>query len=162
MIEIERRFLCRLRTPELLEGVPVHHIEQGYLTNGSPAVRIRRRDGEYLLTVKAGQGRVRREVEFPVPPGAGAELLELAGEHRVEKLRYEIGRWELDCFQGKLAGLIMAEVELIAEDEPLPPVPAGLDLIREVTTIREYTNQCLAQLGAEESGRLVEEVLRLA
>lgn len=157
MIEIERRFLCRRPGPDLLEGVPVRRITQGYLSNGGPTVRIRRLDGEFIMTVKSGHGLVRREIEFPVPPGPGNELLELAGAARIEKLRYEFGRWEVDCFQGKLQGLVLAEIELSDVDEPLPPVSAGIELLREVTTLPTYTNHCLARLGEEEARRLVRE-----
>lgn len=161
MIEIERRFLCRPPDPRLLEGVPVRRITQGYLSGGPPTIRIRRRDEEFILTIKSGQGLVRREIEVPIPPGAGSELLEMTGEIRIEKLRYEVGRWEIDCFLGKLAGLVMAEVELASIDEPLPPVPAGLELLREVTMLSAYTNHCLARLGEEGAQRLLREVQEL-
>lgn len=157
MIEIERRFLCRRPDPRLLEEAPVRRIAQGYLSSGSPTIRIRRQDEKFILTVKAGQGLVRREIEFPVPPGPGNELLDLAGDFRIEKLRYEFGRWELDCFQGKLAGLIMAEIELTRIDEPLPPVPAGIELFCEVTTVPGYTNAQLAHLDEEAARRFVHE-----
>jgi CYTH domain-containing protein len=157
MIEIERRFLCRRPDPHLLAEIPVRRITQGYLSSGPPTVRIRRQDGTFILTIKAGQGLVRQEIELPVPPGPGAELLDLAGDFRIEKVRYEIGRWELDCFQGKLAGLVMAEIELTGIDEPLPPVPAGIELLREVTTVPGYTNAQLAHLDEEAARRFVHE-----
>lgn len=156
MIEIERRFLCRVADEGVLRRARrASLIRQGYLTGGEPAVRIRERDGRHTLTVKAGRGRVRREVELPVEPEAGAELLAMAGERRLEKTRYELDRWEVDVFQGKLRGLVLAEIELEREDERLPEPPEGVVLLREVTEEGRFTNQNLAMLGAGEAARLV-------
>jgi CYTH domain-containing protein len=158
MIEIERRFLCRVIDDEALRCGPSSRIRQGYLTDGDPAVRIRELDDEYILTIKTGRGIVRREVEVSTPPAQGRELMEIAGEHRAEKIRYRLGRWEIDLFEGKLSGLVLAEIELTRVDEALPPVPAGIELVREVTSERVFTNQRLAALGAEEARHLVEDL----
>src|SRR5690606_28604638 len=110
------RFLCRVVDAQALERAGRRSsIRQGYLTRGDPAVRIRQRDAAYLLTTKSGSGRVRREVELPVPPEQGAILMELAGDHRLEKVRHVVGRWEVDVYAGKLEGLVLAEVELERE-----------------------------------------------
>ncbi len=161
MIEIERRFLCRVVDDRVLRSAPSWRISQGYLTVDGPTVRIRQRDDEYILTVKTGQGLVRREVEVSIPPVPGAELMEIAGEYRVEKTRYQLGRWEIDLFRGKLAGLVLAEIELTRVDEEPPPVPAGIQLIREVTVEPTFTNQRLAMLGVEAARRVVEEAREL-
>jgi CYTH domain-containing protein len=121
-------------------------------------VRIRQRDRDFLLTVKTGKGLVRREVEFSIPSEPGAELMAIAGERRVEKTRYQLGRWEIDLFEGKLAGLVLAELELTGVDEPVPPPPAGIELIREVTLEPTFTNQRLAALETEAARRLVAEM----
>ena len=159
MVEIERRFLCQIPEPDALRAASRRsEIRQGYLSGGEPAVRIRARDGAYLLTIKAGRGRVRREVEVEVDADAGEALFEMAGDRRLEKVRYVIGRWEIDVYRGPLDGLVLAEVELDAPDEPLPPVPAGVELLREVTDDATFTNQHLAHLAPEEARRLVREV----
>src|SRR5688500_5993399 len=109
-VEIERRFLCRLDDPTVLDAAPRERLVQGYLTRDEPAVRIRSPGGErWMLTVTTGRGRVRREVEIPVPPDAAQVLLEMAGTHRLEQLRHRLGTWEVDLHQGKLAGLVTAE-----------------------------------------------------
>lgn len=160
MVEIERRFLCRVvDEPALRRAGRESIIRQGYLAVGDPSVRIRQRDGEYVLTVKAGRGRVRREVELAVPPQEGEALMAMTGEHRLEKVRYAVGRWEVDVFGGKLRGLILAEVELEDAHERLPGPPPWLELVREVTDDGAFTNQQLARLGAAEAARFVREVV---
>lgn len=160
MIEIERRFLCLAVEDETLRHAERTTIRQGYLTQGDPAVRIRQRDAAYLLTIKSGRGLKRHEIELPVEPEAGAELMAMAGERRLEKVRYRIGRWEIDRFRGRHHGLVLAEVELEHEDEPLPPPPPGVHLGREVTDERTFTNQRLAMLDDGEARRLVEQLQR--
>jgi adenylate cyclase len=161
-VEIERRFLCRAPDPGLLAGADRRHeIVQGYLTRHDPAVRIRRRDARHFLTIKSGAGLVRQEVEVPVEDaGAAATLLAMAGDHVVEKTRHVLGRWELDVYHGALDGLVVAEAELVAPDEPLPPAPAGLVLLREVTHERGFTAQALAFLGPDEARAFVQQALR--
>jgi CYTH domain-containing protein len=161
MIEIERRFLCRITDVNALSDVPRWHIRQGYLTDREPSVRIRRREDAYILTFKAGHGIVRHEVELSVPPDVGAELMDMAGEHRLEKVRYQVGRWEIDLFEGKLAGLVLAEVELSSIEESLPPAPVGIELDREVTEEGAFTNQRLALLGEELARRFVDQVKKM-
>lgn len=158
MFEIERRFLCGTVDEEVLAVAPSWRITQGYITDSGPTVRIRRRDDDFILTIKKGSGLVRREIEIPIPPGPGDELLELAGEHMLEKTRYRLGRWEIDLFHGKLAGLILAEVELESEDEETPSAPAGVELIREVTMEPAFSNYSLASLGEVKARRFVEWV----
>lgn len=156
MIEIERRFLCRVLEPDALQTAARRsEIRQGYLSRGEPAVRIRARDGQYLLTIKAGRGRVRREVEVPVDEEAARALFDIAGDRQLEKVRYVIDRWEIDVFRGPLEGLVIAEVELDTPDEPLPRTPPGITLIREVTDDPAFTNQHLASLTPESARRLV-------
>lgn len=162
MMEIERRFLCRITDLSALHKMPSSHIRQAYLTTGDPAVRIRERGGEHLMTIKTGRGLVRREVEFPVPSSAAAELLEIAGEHSLEKTRFHLDRWEVDIFEGRLSGLVLAEVELDDIDEPTPPAPPGIELVREVTDEASFTNQALATLEADLIRRIIEEVQELA
>ncbi len=160
MPEIERRFLARILEGAALAAAPTRELEQGYLSAADPAVRVRRAGDDWVLTVKSGRGLVRREVEAPLPPEAGAALLELAGARRISKRRHRLGRWEIDVFQGPLAGLVLAEVELAAADEPLPGPPAAVALIREVTDDGRFVNQVLAALEPAAAAALVAAAYR--
>lgn len=160
MLEIERRFLCRIHDRRVLDSAPAWPIRQGYIRNGEgPAIRVRRRGADFILTIKSGAGLVREEVEHPLPPKIGAELLESAGERIVEKTRHQIGRWEIDVFHGKLDGLLIAEVELSAEDEETPELPPGIELLREITFDRSLSNHSLAYLTPDEARRLVDRLM---
>lgn len=155
MPEIERRFLARILEAAALATAPTRELEQGYLSVADPAVRVRRAGNEWILTVKSGRGLVRQEVEAPLPAATGAALLELAGACRISKRRHRLGRWEIDVFEGTLAGLVLAEVELAAADEPLPRPPAAVELIREVTDDGRFVNQVLAGLEPAAAAALV-------
>ena len=151
-LEIERRFLARV-TGDLPPG---QRVRQGYLTLTEPSVRIRDRAGSWVLAVKSGRGLVRREVEVAVPPAEGAVQLDMAGELRVDKIRHDAGRWEIDVFQGKLDGLVLAEVELESETETTPDAPSSVVLLRDVTS--ELTNHWLASLSPEDAQRVVADL----
>ncbi len=155
MAEIERRFLARILDGAALAAAPTREMEQGYLSTADPAVRVRRAGDDWILTVKSGRGLVRQEVEAPLPPEAGAALLELAAPRRLTKRRHHLGRWEIDVFEGALAGLVLAEIELRAPDEPLPQPPGAVTLIREVTDDGRFVNQVLAGLDPPAAAALV-------
>jgi adenylate cyclase len=122
-VEIERKFLVKN------DSWRVHvesewHTMQGYLANNANAtVRVRVRGDTAYLTIKGpGRGISRSEYEYPIPVAdAEAMLKELAVSPPVDKVRYRVraGKhlWYLDVFAGENAGLVMAEVELAAEDE---------------------------------------------
>jgi CYTH domain-containing protein len=69
-VEIERKFLVP-ELPQGLERARATRIEQGYvaIAGDGTEVRIRRRDGETLLTVKGGSGRSRTEEEIEIDAG---------------------------------------------------------------------------------------------
>jgi CYTH domain-containing protein len=158
MKEIERRFLITRIDPDALARGTAQPIRQGYLATEDPEVRIRARGGEFFLTFKRGEGLVREEIEMPAPDEVGAALLRMAGARAVEKTRHVLGRWEVDVFAGKLAGLLLAEIELEEESEELPPPPAGVALGREVTEDARFRNRRLALLAPDEARRLVDEI----
>ncbi len=163
MKEIERQFLCRRVAADVLEGADRRlEIVQGYLTREDPAVRIRRigeGDGaRWVLTVKGGSGLVREETEHELDPDDGRRLLDAAGPRTVEKTRHVTGRWEIDVYGGRYAGLLVAEVELEGVGERTPAAPEGLELAVEVTGKRRYTNQALAWRDEEGARTLLDEL----
>ncbi len=150
--EIERRFLVRVREGFWTGLGPGMRLRQGYvLAKGAASVRIRTGEPRgAVLTVKSGSGLKRREVETVVPPEV-AEALFTASERRVlEKVRFRIGRWELDRFVGSLSGLTLLEIELDRVDEPIPEPPDGVSLLREVTMDNMFTSANLAHLPETE------------
>ncbi len=157
--EIERRYLVRVDPgiwADLGDGLT---FRQGYVRTGTPSVRIRTGEPRGpVLTLKSGKGRKRREVETVVPEDVAEGLLEAAEERVIDKVRYPVGRWELDRFQGPLEGLTLLEIELEHEDEPIPAPPPGIHVIREVTDSKHFTSSALARMSGREQGRLVERL----
>jgi adenylate cyclase len=146
--EIERRFLVKGEAWKA--GAVVRRIRQGYLgTENGISVRVRLIDGEGLLTIKGErEGIVREEFEYRVPARDAEEMLQLCGPMVIEKARHELLHggllWQVDVFAGALVGLVMAEVELESEDQPVPlPDWAG----REVSHDRRYRNSSLVRFG---------------
>ncbi|MER2263721.1 CYTH domain-containing protein [Methylobacterium oxalidis] len=144
-VEIERRFLA---TPEVLKhcraGVC---IRQGYLhTDDRNTLRVRRAGERGFLTWKGKkQGSSRAEFEREISPETADFLLSLISPERcLEKTRYGVEHagltWDVDVFEGPLTGLILAEVELQQEDQPVP-VPGWVT--REVTQDKRYRNSRL-------------------
>jgi adenylate cyclase len=145
--EIERKFLVRGEAYRA-QGTAERY-RQGYLRTAGPAtVRVRIAGERGFLTVKGPTvGFSRSEFEYPIPlPDAQALLDTLCERPQVEKLRYRIPAgartWEVDEFLGDNAGLVVAELELSAEDEPFER-PEWLG--EEVTADPRYRNSALAQ-----------------
>ena len=148
--EIERKFLvAEVPTTERL-GVG-QRMRQGYLADeGDVSTRIRIMDDTAVLTVKAGRGRSRTEVEFEIPVEEAEQLWQHTGGRRLEKVRYRIavdgGVAELDVYEGELDGLLTVEVEFdddAAADGFVPPQWFG----SELTDDERWTNASLARHG---------------
>lgn len=145
--EIERKFL--VTGDGWRHGATGIAIRQGYLA-ASPAVavRVRTRGERAFLTVKGGaSARVRSEFEYEIPRADAETMLDaLCPPPLIEKTRYSVRfadhLWEIDVFAGDNAGLVLAEVELAAADEPvaLPPWVGA-----EVTDDPRYLNANLAR-----------------
>lgn len=157
--EIERRYLARVRPGlwgTLGEGLS---FRQGYVKTGSPSVRIRTGEPRGpVLACKSGQGVKRMEVEAVVPEALAEALFLAAGSRVLEKIRYPLGPWELDRFTGSLEGLILLEIELDHEDDPIPEPPSGVSSLREVTDDKLFTNSRLARMTKKEQRALVARV----
>ena len=120
--EIERKFLLRdERWRALGQGVTMR---QGYLsTDPDRVVRVRIAGDAAFLTIKSRMvGVTRGEWEYPLPLAEAQTLLaSLCLQPIIDKLRYRIVHagmvWEVDEFFGDNAGLVVAEIELAAEDQ---------------------------------------------
>lgn len=124
-IEIERKFLLKNDGWRTQAGPGVAY-RQGYLIGSRQAsVRVRIEGDRAFLNIKSATLGVRRqEYEYPLPLDEAQEILEtLCGKPLVEKKRYVVHHarheWEIDVFEGENEGLIVAEVELVAEDETI-------------------------------------------
>jgi CYTH domain-containing protein len=155
--EIERKFSLA-REPRWLGDCEATRIEQGYLAiegEGGTEVRLRRRDGETVLTVKCGSGRTRTEEEIDLEPEQFEALWPLTEDRRVAKMRYlvptETGDVEVDVFEGELAGMVTAEIEFDSEAASDAFEPADW-LGAEVTDDDRYANETLASHGLPEEG----------
>ncbi len=149
-MEIERKFLIREFPPDL-DAFPHLLIEQAYLCV-SPVIRIRRQGEEYILTYKGSGMMAREEYNLPLTEEAYRHLLPKADGNIITKTRYRIPLGadygsltaELDVFEGKFKGMILAEVEFpdqkMAENFT-PPDWFGED----VTFSEKYHNSWLSR-----------------
>lgn len=144
--EIERKFL--VKTNAWREGAVGVPYVQGYLSRDpGRTVRIRRAGDKAFLTIKGiTRGISRPEFEYPVPLADAEEMMKLCAGPLIEKTRHLVlfagKRWEVDEFHGANAGLIVAEIELAAEDEPFETPPW---LGREVSDDPRYSNSRLSE-----------------
>ncbi|HEY9295803.1 MAG TPA: CYTH domain-containing protein [Phormidium sp.] len=121
-IEIERKFLVNgEKWRSLATGITYR---QGYIcTKKEAVVRVRIVGDLGYLTIKGlSVGNSRAEFEYPIPLSDAQTMLETMCEQPlIEKSRYLIKHgeltWEVDEFFGENAGLIIAEVELTAENQ---------------------------------------------
>lgn len=145
-IEIERKFL--VLTDTWREGATSSRIVQGFLSRDPERiVRVRLRDDEAFLTVKGKAiGIARVEVEVAISAEEARQLLPLCLRPLIEKTRHLVTwaghLWEIDEFYGDNAGLVVAEVELAAEDESFERPPW---LGREVSDDFRYSNAALSE-----------------
>jgi CYTH domain-containing protein len=138
--EIERKFRVN---DGAWRNVPGQLFRQGYL-NRDPdrTVRVRIAGDRGRLTVKGRtRGMSRPEFEYDIPVQDAEELLEMCDGPLIEKIRRVVphgGRnWEVDEFFGENRGLILAEIEL---DAPEQPVEKPGWLREEVTGDPRYYN----------------------
>lgn len=147
-MEIERKFLVPSPPPHLTKARG-KQIRQGYFSLCSKNVEIRLRQigSEHVLTIKAGQGKVRIEEELPLSKQRFQLLRPLVRDAWIVKTRYKLpcnGHViELDVYQQRHRGLITADVEFktLSDSRQFKP-PAWFG--REVTGNRKYANETLA------------------
>lgn len=122
-MEIERKFLVDPEKWDDLQKPTPIKIVQAYLHNDpKKTVRVRIKGDKGYLTVKGETfGISRKEYEYEIPIKDAEELIVQFADKIIEKDRFEMQivdhLWEIDVFHGKLAGLVLAEVELDSENE---------------------------------------------
>lgn len=153
-VEIERRFLV---ASDAWRDAALgrKRLIQGYLAReDGVSVRLRLTGSAARLTIKGPGGLSRPEFEYDIPRDEAQQMIEqLCAGRSLAKTRHIVPhgglRWEVDVFEGVLAGLVIAEVELPATDHPvaLPPWVG-----REITGDHRYANAVLASADAPPQG----------
>lgn len=149
MLEVERKFLVTSDAYKN-EAKTQTRIVQGFLsTDPERTVRVRIKGDTGFLTIKGkgnDTGTTRFEWETQISFTDATDLVDLCQAVILEKIRYEIpiGKhvFEVDEFLGENKGLIIAEVELLHEDEVFEK-PDWLG--EEVTGVTKYYNSQLSQ-----------------
>lgn len=144
--EIERKFL--VVGDDWRAAASGTDYVQGYLSRDvARIVRVRQAGAAAYLTIKGiPEGARRPEFEYPIPLSDAQQLMNLCLSPLVEKTRYVIKyggkRWEVDEFHGDNRGLILAEIELSSEDEPID-IPPWIG--QEVSGDLRYFNSYLSE-----------------
>ncbi|HPE42715.1 MAG TPA: CYTH domain-containing protein [Bacteroidales bacterium] len=144
--EIERKFLVQGDFKPFSKKST--RIVQGYLSSvPERTVRVRIKGEKGFITIKgigSASGASRYEWEKEIPVAEVKELLQICEPGAIDKTRYlvDAGKhtFEVDEFYGENQGLIVAEVELSAEDESFEK-PEWLG--EEVTGDARYYNSML-------------------
>jgi adenylate cyclase len=146
--EIERKYLVDHKKWKVLNKPKGEHYRQGYILNDDQrVVRVRVTDSHAYITIKGpGESSIsRKEYEYEIPITDGEELLASFTSNGTEKIRYRIPAdrftWEVDEFLGNNQGLIVAEIELSAEQDKFE-IPTWIT--EEVTDDSRYANSSLA------------------
>ncbi len=145
-VEIERKFL--VTSDAWRAFASARRIAQGYLSRDPDrVVRIRLSGDAGFITVKGrSTGISRAEFEYAIPIVEAQELLAICVPTVIDKTRHEVEiagfTWEIDEFHGSNSGLIVAEIELPAEDTDFERPPW---LGTEVSSDFRYTNSYLSE-----------------
>ena len=141
-IEIERRFLLKNDAWKAVAGAPCL-MSQGYLSvEKERIIRLRIIGNRAWLTLKGYISDVSRsEFEYEIPVADAQTMMDTMCPFRLEKHRHEVSYqgfvFEIDEYFGDNAPLIVAELELPAEDTPFPR-PDWLG--EEITSDGRFTN----------------------
>ncbi|MGJ8548305.1 CYTH domain-containing protein [Winogradskyella wichelsiae] len=149
MVEIERKFLVTSNDFKS-EAFKSYKIKQGFLNSDKErTVRIRLKEELGYITVKgksSANGLSRFEWEKEISEAEAESLLKLCEPGIIDKRRYEVKAndhiFEIDEFYGDNEGLIVAEVELISENESYNK-PSWIG--EEVTGDVKYYNSLLSK-----------------
>jgi len=148
MIEIERKFLVNKELWNEVSKPTSIKIQQSYLSSDPNCiVRVRLKNEKAFLTIKSKTvGISRNEFEYEIPYSDAQAMIQAFATKSIIKKRYEIvyetHTWEVDVFEGKLAGLIIAEIELKHENEDFP-LPIWVE--KEVSDDPQYYNSNLIE-----------------
>lgn len=147
-LEIERKFLVIDDGWRALAHSNVHIVDYLIARFDTGKARIRVCDGAATLTIKGQRKKfTRSEFHMPVAPDeASAMIDEFAIGRGLEKRRYEVRTgeltWQVDEYLGRLAGLVMADIELPSESHAFHR-PSWIG--PEITADHRYSSSVLAK-----------------
>ena len=155
-LEIENKYLLSynktLKFIKSLSNYKAHKIKQFYLSCTPKATkRVRKVDGKYILTVKKGSGKIRKEKEKEINKKRYKKLKKSKIGRTIKKIRYvfelEGHTYELDIFRGDLKGLAYLEIEFSdirqMQNFTLPKILRKI-VKKDVSNDKRYTNAFLA------------------
>ena len=158
--EIERKFMvAELPTGDRLG--PGVQIRQGYIAEDDPVnVRVRITDAKSTLTVKAGSGLARTEVDVEISLEQAEALWPHTAGRRLDKTRHRMSLGagathhiaEVDVYAGSLVGLCVVEVEFTSEAEAATFVPPSW-FGDELPDTPGWSNAALARQGRPDRPR---------
>lgn len=162
-LEIEHKFLVVNEDWKSQQAGPACRYTQGYLAFGddtAPEIRVRlmtpveddsamRR--EAVLTVKSKGDLVRQEIETVIDADAAQELLSACQGAIITKVRHRVReangfQFEVDVYDGDLAGLVVAEIEVPSVDTAFDSQASFLG--ENITKNKAYKNAALARDGS--------------
>ncbi len=160
-MEIERKYLIT-EIPFSLSDVKKDHIIQAYICT-DPVIRLRKKNDDYILTVKSRGLLAREETELPLTPESFDHLMKKTEGICIKKTRCNIPLpcgskellIELDLFAGDYEGLRMAEVEFasVKESEEFTP-PAWFG--KEVTGDPRFYNSWLSSADKTQAEEIMQ------
>ena len=150
--EIEKKYLVK-SLPDDIDNYPYKNIEQAYINEKAPTLRVRRLDDEYIFTYK---NKVKDkpkdvcasdEIECILDEDTYKKLLKKASGCVIKKRRYLIPyedlTIELDVFFGEHKGLVIAEVEFDSFEQANDFSPPSW-FFEDVSSDYHYSNSYLA------------------
>jgi CYTH domain-containing protein len=148
--EIERKFIVRNEIWHSVRKPDPVLIYQGYLLiTHETTIRVRYTETKGTMTIKGKQqGISRDEYEYEIPLDEAKKIFKNHCQKKLSKNRYiiSIGSlvWEVDEYLNRLSGLIIAEVELLSENQKIDTIPDWI--VEEVTHDIKYSNAFLASI----------------
>lgn len=146
-VEIERRFLLKNEDWRQTAGTP-QTLQQGYLSiEKERTIRVRIIGSRAWLTLKGYISDISRsEFEYEIPLEHAQTIMDTMCPFKMQKHRYQTefegSIFEIDEYFGENAPLIVAEIELPAEDTPFAK-PDWLG--EEITSDGRFTNAYLSK-----------------
>ncbi len=155
-LEIENKYLLSHKKAvnfiKTLTNYNIKDMEQIYFSYSPKAIkRVRKVNNKYILTIKKGDGKVRKEYEKEISKNRYKKFKKKRLGRIIKKRRYifELDKYifELDNFKDSLKGLTYLEIEFNSIEKMNNfTLPESLQKIvkKDVSNDRRYTNAFLA------------------